>query len=161
MKLLLDFSSDDSGNTAIEYALIMSLVALMTIPGISLIHKSLVASLQTMAEPERMQEGYVATASVQKSFKEVKSPVGGSLTDKLADLRIKKEKGSQGAAVGHIIGNGINKIEGEDKLNKDEILSVIDENKKDKKDEKDKKEKKEKKDESKKHKSKSKKKTHK
>jgi Flp pilus assembly pilin Flp len=161
MKLLLDFSSDDSGNTAIEYALIMSLVALMTIPGISLIHKSLVASLQAMAELERTQEGYVAMASVQKSFKEVKSPVGGSLTDKLADLRIKKEKGSQGAAVGHIIGNGINKIEGEDKLNKDEILSVIDENKKDKKDEKDKKEKKDKKDESKKHKSKSKKKTHK
>ena len=161
MKLLLDFSSDNSGNTAIEYALIMSLVALVTIPGISLIYKSLVAPLQTMAEPERTQEGYVTTASVQKSLKEVKSPVGGSLTDRLVDLHIKKEKGNQGTAVGHIIGNGINKIEGEDKLNKDEILSVIDENKKDKKDEKDKKEKKDKKDESKKHKSKSKKKTHK
>tara|TARA_R110002126_G_scaffold263981_1_gene406875 strand:- start:2226 stop:2606 length:381 start_codon:yes stop_codon:yes gene_type:complete len=106
MKLLRNFSSDDSGNSIIEYALIASLVSIAIMSGISSIHQSLVVSLQTMAEPQRTQVGYVAAASLHEAPNEVRGPVGGSLTDKLADLR---EKENQGLALGHDLGSGPDK----------------------------------------------------
>lgn len=115
MRLLRNFSSDDSGNSIIEYALITSLVSIAIMSGISSIHQSLVATLQTVAEPQRAQVGYVATALTQGAPDKIKSPTGGSLTDKLAELREKKEKGNQGLALGHNIGLGQDK----DKKDKD------------------------------------------
>jgi Flp pilus assembly pilin Flp len=103
MRLLRNFSSDDSGNSAIEYALITSLVSIAIIAGISSIHQSLVTTLQAVAEPQRAQMGYVAAASLHEAPGEARGPVGVSLTDKLADLR---EKENQGLALGRDLGNG-------------------------------------------------------
>tara|TARA_R110002051_G_C8517485_1_gene467371 strand:+ start:233 stop:607 length:375 start_codon:yes stop_codon:yes gene_type:complete len=115
MRLLHNFSSDDSGNSAIEYALITSLVSIAIMAGISSIHQSLVTTLQTVAEPQRAQMGYVAAASLHEAPDEAKGPVGGSLTDKLADLR---EKENQGLALGHDLGNGPDKEKKEKKKDK-------------------------------------------
>ena len=117
------FLSDESGNSIIEYALIISFVALVSIPGISALHHSLIASLETMVEPDRDQKSYIVDVVVVSP----QSIAATSLSSKLADLR--KKKGNQGLAIGHIIGNGANKPEGEEKFNKDEILAIIDEEK--------------------------------
>lgn len=127
MKLLFNFSSDNSGNTAIEYALIISFVALASIQGISLLHHSLVASLETMSEPNKRQNSNTSQALIRDPI----NITAGSLSGKLDDLR--KKKSNQGLAIGHTIGNGINKPEGEEKFNKDEILKIIDEEKEKKK----------------------------
>ena len=106
--------------------------------GISSIHQSLVTTLQTVAEPQRAQVGYVAAALTQGAPNEVRGPIGGVLTDKLEDLREKKEKGNQGfqgLALGHNLGNGPDKDKGKGK----------DEDKKEKESKKEKKKKKSKK----------------
>ena len=115
MRLLHNFSSDDSGNSAIEYALIASLVSIAIMSGISSIHQSLVTSLQAVAEPQRAQVGYVAAASIHEAPVAVVGPVGGSLTDKLAGLR---EKENQGLALGHDLEKGPDKEKKEKKKDK-------------------------------------------
>jgi Flp pilus assembly pilin Flp len=113
--MFLRFASDDSGQSAIEYALIISVVGLVAALGTMAMHDTTMTSLQAMTEPDKGEEGQLAEAVVQTLPAPSSSPVGDSFTDKLANYRKDKEKGNQGLALGHIIGHGADKKKHDDK----------------------------------------------